>query len=59
MEAEFPRITRTLIDRLNEACPEKCPTPDMSLEEIHHYAGKRAMVNFLTEIYEDQNNNES
>jgi len=55
---EFPRITQALIDRLNEACPEKCPSPDMSLEEIHHYAGKRAMVNFLIEIHEDQNNTE-
>jgi hypothetical protein len=53
----FPRISAVLIKKLDEICPEKCPTTDMSLEEIHHYAGKRAMVNFLTEIHEDQNNN--
>ena len=57
-EDNFPRVTKTLDDSLNKICPEKCPSPDMSVEEIHHYAGKRAMVNFLTEIHEDQNNPE-
>jgi len=56
---EFPRISKALIDHLDEICPEKCPTPEMSLEEIHHYAGKRAMVNFLIEIHEDQQNPEN
>lgn len=55
----FPRITKTLISKLEEICPEKCPSPEMSLEEIHHYAGKRAMVNFLIEIHEDQTNPEN
>ena len=56
---EFPRITAVLIRKLNEICPEKCPSTEMSLEEIHHYAGKRAMVNFLIEIHEEQNINEN
>ena len=56
---DFPRVSKTLIQKLDEICPEKCPTPDMFLEEIHHYAGKRAMVNFLIEIHEDQNNPEN
>jgi hypothetical protein len=58
-DANFPRISAVLIKKLNEICPEKCPTTDMSLEEIHHYSGKRAMINFLIEIHEDQNNNEN
>ena len=58
-EDNFPRVTKTLVDRLNAICPEKCPSPEMSLEEIHHYAGKRAMVNFLIEIHEDQTNPEN
>lgn len=57
-EDNFPRVTKTLVDILDTICPEKCPSPEMSLEEIHHYAGKRAMVNFLIEIHEDQNNPE-
>ena len=57
-EDNFPRVSKSLINRLDSICPEKCPSPDMSLEEIHHYAGKRAMVNFLIEIHEDQNNTE-
>jgi hypothetical protein len=55
-EDEYPRIAKSLIDRLDSVCPEKCPTPEMSNEEIHHYAGKRAMVNFLIEIHNDQAN---
>ena len=58
-EETFPRITKTLIERLDAICPEKCPTPEMTLEAIHHYAGKRAMVNFLIEIHEDQTNPEN
>ena len=56
---DFPRISNALIKKLNEACPEKCPTTDMTIEQIHHYSGKRAMVNFLIEIHEDQNNPEN
>ena len=55
-EDNFPRITKPLIDRLESICPEKCPTPDMTTEAIHHYAGKRAIVNLLIELHNDQNN---
>lgn len=58
-EDNFPRVAKTLVERLDSICPEKCPTTTMSIEEIHHYAGKRAMVNFLIEIHEDQTNPEN
>ena len=56
---DFPRISAVLIKKLDEVCPEKCPSPEMTTQEIHHYAGKRAMINLLIEIHEDQNNNEN
>jgi hypothetical protein len=56
MQSEFPLISATLVNKLNEIVPERCPSPDDHLPAIYHYAGKRAMVNFLIEIHEDQMN---
>jgi len=53
---DFPYITPALLIKLNEVVPERCPTPIQSLPEIHHYAGKRALVNLLITISDEQNN---
>ena len=58
METEWPYISHGFIQKLNEVCPEKCAALDESLAEIHHYAGRRAMVNFLISIHKEQHNQE-
>tara|TARA_R100001594_G_scaffold148259_1_gene203000 strand:- start:187 stop:375 length:189 start_codon:yes stop_codon:yes gene_type:complete len=58
MNDEWPYLSPGLINKLNEVCPERCPSPDETPSEIHHYAGRRAMVNFLTSIHLEQHNKE-
>ena len=58
METDWPYISHALIQKLNEVCPEKCPSPSETLSEIHHYAGRRAMINFLNSIHLEQHNQE-
>jgi len=35
--------------------PEKCPDLDMSERDIFYYAGKRAVVRMLREVFNEQN----
>ena len=58
MSEDWPYITNSLITKLEEVCPEKCADPNETLAQVHHYAGKRALVNFLISIHEEQNNKE-
>ena len=59
MNEDWPYISAALIKKLDEACPERCAEPSESTSEIHHYAGKRALVNFLTRIHQEQNNKDN
>jgi len=56
---DWPYISPAFIRKLNEAVPERCPDPTETLEQIHHYAGKRALVNFLIRIHEEQHNKDN
>ena len=56
MRHDWPAITVALINKLDEICPERCPSPDETLEDIHHYSGKREMVRFLIKLHEEQIN---
>ena len=58
MPLEWPYISIALINKLEEVCPEKCADPEDSLSQIHHYAGKRALVRLLNSIHDDQNSKE-
>ena len=59
MNDDWPFISDSLIRKLNEVCPERCANSDETLEQIHHYAGKREMVRFLIRLHEEQTNKES
>ena len=54
----WPYISAALLKKLDEVCPERCPSPEETVAEIHHYAGRRAMVNFLRSISNEQNRTE-
>jgi hypothetical protein len=54
-EEHFPRIPKDLLDALNERFPEKTPSLSMSIDEIRDYGGRRAVVRFLNEQFDRQN----
>lgn len=54
-EAEFPPVPLSLVQRLEELIPEKCPDIPMHEREIFFYAGQRAIVRMLREVYNEQN----
>ena len=55
-DEEWPYLSPGFIRRLNETVPERCAEPTETLAQIHHYAGKRALVNLLIRISEEQHN---
>ena len=52
-----PAISKKLIEYLDEVFPERCPDLDMTLDEIRFTSGQRAVVNFLIELYKEQQDN--
>lgn len=44
---KIPLHSYDLLDELNKAYPEKCPSPSMPEREIWMYAGKRELINNL------------
>jgi len=47
-------IPLALLRELDEIYPHRCPSLGKSADEIWHYSGKRAVVDFLTTAYEQQ-----
>lgn len=54
---EIPPIPKQLIDWLSETIPDRHPTLDQSDREVWFNAGKRSIVNFLVDKYNEQNQN--
>lgn len=54
-DGEFPSVPFSLLERLERMLPEKCPDLDMSERDIFYYAGKRAVVRMLREVFNEQN----
>jgi hypothetical protein len=54
---EIPTIPKQLIDWLSDRIPERHPTLDKSDREVWFNAGKRNVVNFLVDKYNEQNQN--
>ena len=52
----WPAVPLPLLQRLEREFPHRCAKPGEALDEIHHYAGMRAMVDRLWEIYREQMN---
>ena len=50
----FPYINNELIDELNVRFPDKSPTVDESHQQLMWRGGQRSVVDFLTQIHEDQ-----
>jgi len=52
---DWPDITPELMQKLDDAVPELCPSPEWSDREIWMYVGRRAVVRMLHSIYDEQN----
>jgi len=50
----FPPIDETLVNKLEELYPEKCPEITASDREIWLYAGSRMVVRMLRAVYLEQ-----
>jgi hypothetical protein len=49
-DGEFPPVKK-----LEELVPEKCPDLSMGERDIFFYAGQRALVRTLWQVYNEQN----
>ncbi|QXV74653.1 hypothetical protein [Rhizobium phage RHEph21] len=54
-EDRFPHIPKDLVEALDKRFPERTPSLKTSLEEIRWKGGERAVVRFLLEQYDRQN----
>ncbi|SCW77106.1 hypothetical protein SAMN02927900_04768 [Rhizobium mongolense subsp. loessense] len=54
-EERFPHIPKDLIEALDKRFPERTPSLKTSFEEIRWKGGERAVVRFLLEQYDRQN----
>lgn len=52
---EFPPIPADLMKALDQRFPEKTPSLKMSIDEIRWKGGERAVVRFLQEQFNRQN----
>ena len=53
-EQPFPRVTKTLLKELDERFPNQCPRLEDSEREIWAAAGRRQVVDFLKEKFDEQ-----
>lgn len=51
----LPDLSRRLLERLDELYPDKCPDPNDSERDIWIKAGQRKVVNFLWDVFDEQN----
>jgi len=54
-DGEFPPVPLSLLLKLEDQIPEKCPDLPMHEREIFFYAGMRSVVRLLREVYNEQN----
>jgi hypothetical protein len=53
-QSPFPRVTKQLIERLQELFPDRCPRLDESDRNVWYKSGQAAVVRFLESVHKDQ-----
>tara|TARA_B100000945_G_C20412936_1_gene613593 strand:+ start:31 stop:216 length:186 start_codon:yes stop_codon:yes gene_type:complete len=54
-EELWPEIPHSLISKLKEVYPDKCPSIDTPDREIWRYGGQVELVRMLESVYNEQN----
>lgn len=54
-EIPFPSVPKALLDDLDTRFPDRCPPLGMSEAEIYYRSGQRAVVAFLQDQFNLQN----
>lgn len=54
-DGKFPYVPENLLLHMEKLIPEMCPTLDQSERDIFHYAGQRAIVRLLRQVFNEQN----
>ncbi len=52
---DLPDLSRRLLERLDELYPDRCPDPNDSERDVWIKAGQRKVVNFLWDVFDEQN----
>ena len=55
MDADFPKISKQLLERLEQQIPPRTFQPDVSITDIMYYFGQRSLVEMLRHQYDLQN----
>jgi hypothetical protein len=55
MDADFPKISKQLLERLEQQIPPRTFYPEQSIESIMFYSGQRSLVEMLRHQYDLQN----
>lgn len=55
MDDSFPHIPRDLIEELERRFPERTPDLTMTIDQIRYMSGERAVVRFLRDQFNRQN----
>lgn len=56
-KSSFPTISKALLDELKERFPDRMPERNRSLDDIRFEQGQVAVVRFLQQQFEIQNEN--
>jgi hypothetical protein len=51
---EFPKVSKALLDVLQQMVPERCPDSSESDRDIWIYSGQRQLVRFLQSKFDEQ-----
>jgi hypothetical protein len=57
MNKRFHIVTKELLEELEKRFPDRCPEPDLSLDEIRFKQGQVSVIRFLRGHYEAQSKN--
>jgi hypothetical protein len=57
MNKKFHIVTKELLEELEKRFPDRCPEPDLSLDEIRFKQGQVSVVRFLRAHHEAQSKN--
>lgn len=55
VDRKLPDLSKDLIDALDDRFPSRCADPKDSEREIWIKVGQRKVVEFLLDVYEEQN----
>jgi hypothetical protein len=57
MNKKFHIVSKELLEELEKRFPDRCPEPDLSLDEIRFKQGQVSVVRFLRAHHEAQSKN--